>query len=283
MSDYYGDNTRWFIATVVNSNPPLGYEGRVKIRIHGLHSIDTIDIPEDHLPWAQCVIPVTEGGVSGIGKIVPRVLPDALVFGFFMDGKDSQIPLIFGSLPKSIEMQSQVQEENEQKFTSNNISLTDIALVEDSNSLNDAPGKLSRLDYPNIIKHRKLLTVQFFQNQGYDYKPSIAIAESLSRKGFISGFRGSNPKTGGFGLVSWKNKRFTELKKFSSKYKLFTTQLEYIAHELNTNKKSVQQNIKSSESLFGKKGSIYIFAKDYMKLSEEELDNLLNEESGRGS
>jgi hypothetical protein len=109
MLEYYGDNTRWFIATVVNSTPPVGYEGRVKIRIHGLHSADTIDIPEDHLPWAQCVIPVTEGGVSGIGKIVPRVLPEALVFGFFMDGKDSQIPLIFGSLPKSIEKQSEVQ------------------------------------------------------------------------------------------------------------------------------------------------------------------------------
>jgi hypothetical protein len=275
MLEYYGDNTRWFIATVVNSTPPVGYEGRVKIRIHGLHSADTIDIPEDHLPWAQCVIPVTEGGVSGIGKIVPRVLPEALVFGFFMDGKDSQIPLIFGSLPKSIEMQSQVQEENEQKFTSNNISLTDIALVEDSNSLNDAPGKLSRLDYPNIIKHRKLLTVQFFQNQGYDYKPSIAIAESLSRKGFISGFRGSNPKTGGFGLASWKNERFTKLKKFSSRYRLFTTQLEFILYELNTNYKGVQNEVKSSESLYGAKGSIYIFAKDYMKLSKEELDNLL--------
>ena len=30
MLEYYGDNTRWFIATVVNSTPPVGYEGRSK-------------------------------------------------------------------------------------------------------------------------------------------------------------------------------------------------------------------------------------------------------------
>ena len=24
-SEYYGDSTRWFIATVVNSTPPAGY------------------------------------------------------------------------------------------------------------------------------------------------------------------------------------------------------------------------------------------------------------------
>jgi hypothetical protein len=273
MLEYYGDNTRWFIATVVNSTPPVGYEGRVKIRIHGLHSADTIDIPEDHLPWAQCVIPVTEGGVSGIGKIVPRVLPEALVFGFFMDGKDSQIPLIFGSLPKSIEKQSEVQKNIEHKF--NSVKLTDYVLVEDSNTLNSEEGNLNKLDYPNIIKHRKLYTIEFFTNNGYSYKSSIAITENLSRKGFISGFRGSNPKTGGFGLASWKNERFTKLKKFSSRYRLFTTQLEFILYELNTNYKGVQNEVKSSESLYGAKGSIYIFAKDYMKLSKEELDNLL--------
>lgn len=267
MLEYYGDNTRWFIATVVNSTPPVGYEGRIKIRIHGLHSPDTIDIPEDHLPWAQCVIPVTEGGVSGIGKIVPRVLPDALVFGFFMDGKDSQIPLIFGSLPKGIEKQSEVQKNIEHKFDS--VKLTDYVLIQDSNTLNSEIG-----DLPNIIKHRKLYTIEFFVNNGYSYTSSVAITENLSRKGFISGFRGEG-ETGGFGLASWKNKRFNNLKKFSSKYRLFTTQLEFIAYELNTNYKSVQNEIKKSEAFQGEKGSIYIFAKDYMKLSKKELDNLL--------
>ena len=109
MSEYYGDKTRWFIATVINSTPPIGYEGRVKIRIHGLHKASTVNIPEDHLPWAQCVLPTTEGGVSGIGKI-PRVLPNALVFGMFMDGKSSQTPIVLGSLPR-IELPTQIQKD----------------------------------------------------------------------------------------------------------------------------------------------------------------------------
>ena len=31
LSEFYGDNTRWFVATVVDASPPYGYEGRVKI------------------------------------------------------------------------------------------------------------------------------------------------------------------------------------------------------------------------------------------------------------
>ena len=28
--EYYGDNVRWFIATVIDASPPFGFEGRVK-------------------------------------------------------------------------------------------------------------------------------------------------------------------------------------------------------------------------------------------------------------
>ena len=76
LSEFYGDNTRWFVATVVDASPPYGYEGRVKIRVHGLHTEDTRLIPQNDLPWAQCMIPTTEGGVSGIGRNPPR-LPSA--------------------------------------------------------------------------------------------------------------------------------------------------------------------------------------------------------------
>ena len=96
--EYYGDNVRWFIATVIDASPPFGFEGRVKIRIHGLHSEETYLLPQQDLPWAQCVIPTTEGGVSGIGKS-PKIQPNSLVFGMFMDGNHSQTPIVLGSLP----------------------------------------------------------------------------------------------------------------------------------------------------------------------------------------
>ena len=53
QTEYYGDNTRWFIADVVDHTPPYGYEGRVKIRIHGVHNPSTREIPQNDLPWAQ--------------------------------------------------------------------------------------------------------------------------------------------------------------------------------------------------------------------------------------
>ncbi len=92
--NFYGDQTRWFVARVVDWEDD--YKGRVKIRVLGLHSES---INDEDLPWAKCVLPTTEGGTSGIGKI-PQVLNGAFVFGMFLDGKDSQLPLIFGSLPK---------------------------------------------------------------------------------------------------------------------------------------------------------------------------------------
>ena len=98
MYNFYGDETRWFIGRVVDNNDPL-HLGRVKVRIHGIHTDDTQLIPEYALPWAQVVLPVTEEGATGFGNN-PALLPTAQVFGIFLDGKDSQLPLIIGSIPK---------------------------------------------------------------------------------------------------------------------------------------------------------------------------------------
>ena len=41
---YYGDNARWFIGVATNNLDPLQL-GRVQVRIFGIHSRRTIDIP----------------------------------------------------------------------------------------------------------------------------------------------------------------------------------------------------------------------------------------------
>lgn len=93
---FYGDNIRWFVGRVVdNLDPDL--LGRVQVHINGIHSSDQADIPQSALPWAQVLMPGTEGGTSGIGKI-PQLQPGAFVFGLFMDGKTSQLPLVLGHL-----------------------------------------------------------------------------------------------------------------------------------------------------------------------------------------
>ena len=95
---FYGDQNRWFIGLVIDVDDPLKLD-RVKVRIQGIHTHDTTLIPNSDLPWAQVAIPVTEGGSSGIGANA-SIKPRAQVFGFFLDGKNSQLPLVLGSIPK---------------------------------------------------------------------------------------------------------------------------------------------------------------------------------------
>jgi len=96
--EYYGDETRWFIGRVISVNDPLKL-GRVQVRIYGIHPESTGDVSTGDLPWASVSVPITEGGSSGIGTVV-GLKPMAQVFGIFLDGKNSQLPLVIGSIPK---------------------------------------------------------------------------------------------------------------------------------------------------------------------------------------
>lgn len=95
---FYGDETRWFIGTVIEITDPEEL-GRVKVRIHGIHSDNTLDMPLGDLPWAHVAVSIQEGGSSGIGTNT-GIKPMAQVYGIFLDGKNSQIPLVIGSIPK---------------------------------------------------------------------------------------------------------------------------------------------------------------------------------------
>jgi len=101
--DFYGDQTRWFTGRIVSLADPREL-GRVRVRIYGIHTEDTTMIPDEDLPWAQVVVPVTQGGTAGFGNNL-GIQVNALVFGMFLDGQNSQLPLVLGSLPK--------QEDNE--------------------------------------------------------------------------------------------------------------------------------------------------------------------------
>lgn len=92
-NEYWGDNPRFFIGKVRRNDDPKGM-GRVQVRIFGVH--DNLEIEDNDLPWAQCLIPTTSPGISGQGEN-SVLAKGAMVHGMFLDGKLSQIPLIFGS------------------------------------------------------------------------------------------------------------------------------------------------------------------------------------------
>ena len=119
--EFYGDQVRWFVGDVVSLGDPLQV-GRIRVRIHGVHSNDKVDIPDEDLPWAQVVASISEGGTDGLGNPL-GIQVGALVFGIFFDGKNSQLPLIFGSIPK-LEGDSETSSVNQLARGTNTIAKT---------------------------------------------------------------------------------------------------------------------------------------------------------------
>ena len=73
--------------------------GRVRVRCLGYHSDDITVLPTADLPWAQCALPTTAGGISGLGQSPTFLVNGTWVYGFFRDGEQAQQPVVLGVLP----------------------------------------------------------------------------------------------------------------------------------------------------------------------------------------
>jgi hypothetical protein len=71
-------------------------EHRVRVRAFGVHGTQT-DIPTRFLPWAKCVA----GNYSNNNPLPPL---NSLVWGIFLDGRDSQQPMVLGLIPTSFDI-----------------------------------------------------------------------------------------------------------------------------------------------------------------------------------
>lgn len=271
-SEFYGDLNRWFIADVIDHTPPYGYEGRVKIRIHGVHNPSTREIPQHDLPWAQVVLPTTEGGVSGLGR-TPRLSSGATVFGFFMDGKASQIPLVIGSIPKTeyptrIQRQVEfntVQEriDQEEVFYEQEIQVVDSDRVEDDKF---------EFVYNNTIHQRKLQAVKYFLSNGYTVNQSLGIVAGLLFKSNLNNTAvESTEDFNPLGIAGWINERKTKLKNFSNDWRKFSSQLVYIKYELNSTQAAANIRLRRVDTIekTAKHNCQTIFAKYYLGVKKK--------------
>ena len=75
-----------------------GWGKRYKVRIIGLHDQGETEIPSDQLPWANIMYPVTAGGFQTNSGASSQLRQGNMVFGFFLDGQDQQVPVIMGVL-----------------------------------------------------------------------------------------------------------------------------------------------------------------------------------------
>ena len=103
------DGFRWWVGQI----PPVeswtlqyrkrqkSWGNRVKVRIMGYHPQNTVDLPDEELPWASVLLS-TQGGSGQSGKSKPiRISQGDVVIGFFLDGDDAQQPVIIGVIGKS--------------------------------------------------------------------------------------------------------------------------------------------------------------------------------------
>ena len=81
-----------------DKNTIPGWGRRYKVRIIGLHDQGQETIPDDQLPWANVMYPITAGGGQTASKATPNLRQGNMVFGFFLDGQDQQVPVIMGVL-----------------------------------------------------------------------------------------------------------------------------------------------------------------------------------------
>ena len=102
-SNFIGrDSFRWWIGQVApieahkSQVEGEGWASRYKVRILGYHPFSKESLPDDDLPWASVLLPPT-GGSGGANYFrSDRIRPGDIVIGFFLDGDNAQIPVIFG-------------------------------------------------------------------------------------------------------------------------------------------------------------------------------------------
>lgn len=110
-SNFVGrDGFRWWIGQVApvtaqdkQANKD-GWGNRCKVRIMGYHPYSQADLPDKDLPWAQILLPTTAGTGASNYATNHKVRPSDVVFGFFMDGDNAQIPVILGCFGRTSEV-----------------------------------------------------------------------------------------------------------------------------------------------------------------------------------
>ena len=85
----------------VNSTSDSDYRGygeRYKVRIMGYHTASKEEMPDEDLPWASVMYPVTAGSGGGHSSQTSNITQGTFVYGFFLDGEQGQQPVIMGCI-----------------------------------------------------------------------------------------------------------------------------------------------------------------------------------------
>lgn len=169
QSNFIGrDGFRWWIGQI----PPVesmgeqltggGWGNRFKVRILGYHPYSEADLPNEDLPWAQCLIPTTAGSGAANAATGVQLQPGDVVLGFFLDGDNAQIPVILATFGRTDSVPSTTYQSPFTPFTgfSGTISRNNGTNPSESNEL-----KNNSLPTPQDVSPEQ--AKQLSQNVGY--------------------------------------------------------------------------------------------------------------------
>lgn len=95
MKNIGDDGFVWFMGIVEDVDDPKQL-GRARLRIIHEHSDE---VPTEELPWATPLSPITSANFVGVGQAPLGLSIGSRCIGFYIDGKQKQIPAIMGTIP----------------------------------------------------------------------------------------------------------------------------------------------------------------------------------------
>lgn len=102
-TSFFGkDGFIWWKGVIEDRKDPI-FLGRLRVRIFGWHTEDRMELPTEDLPWAVPSLPLDHGRNS----VGPR--EGDWCWGFFLDGKEAQKPIVVGYIPGIDEEPSKVE------------------------------------------------------------------------------------------------------------------------------------------------------------------------------
>jgi len=164
-SNFVGrDGLLWWVGQVAPEKAQgeqingAGWGNRIKVRIMGYHPQSLQELPDEDLPWAQILLPSTAGSGKGGRATSVKLSPGDNVMGFFMDGEDAQLPVIFGILGSSRYAPVQEYAGPFQPYTgfTSKIEKANVLFTKgESNEMNASTNESPRLLPPDVVNKLK--------------------------------------------------------------------------------------------------------------------------------
>lgn len=96
-NNFFGQSGFYHFFGIVEDRNDPDKHGRLRVRCFGIHSENKMELPTEHLPWAQVILPLDSSPSAA-----PNAWEGDMVFGFFADGVAMQVPIILGSVSSKL-------------------------------------------------------------------------------------------------------------------------------------------------------------------------------------